>query len=255
MAAAKAVCGLKLRWLVGDIQGCARELKLLLARIRFDPARDEIWSLGDLVNRGPDSLSVLRLWRDVGGRSILGNHDVYALLAFSDPTCRHRDTLDALFAAGDAAALLADLRERPLLVKLPADGAAVGDVWIVHAGLRPGWDDLDATAARINGGEHDDAWLRSDDVAFATRARCCTSDGTMHRHSGTPENCPEPYRPWDSFYRGPLLVVHGHWARRGHYRGERTMGLDSGCVYGGALTAWCHDEDRIVQVPARSTGA
>ena len=60
------------------------------------------------------------------------------------------------------------------------------------------------------------------------------------------------FRPWDEFYRGETLVVHGHWAQRGYYRGERTMGLDSGCVYGGPLTAWCQDEDRVVQVPGQS---
>ena len=88
------------------------------------------------------------------------------------------------------------------------------------------------------------------DVSFATRVRCCTPEGERCRETGPPEECLVPYRPWDEFYTGDLLVVHGHWARRGHYRGERTLGLDSGCVYGGALTAWCHEEDRIVQVPA-----
>jgi bis(5'-nucleosyl)-tetraphosphatase (symmetrical) len=66
-----------------------------------------------------------------------------------------------------------------------------------------------------------------------------------------PQDCEAPYRPWDDLYRGDTLVVHGHWARRGHYRGARTIGLDSGCVYGGKLTAWCQDEDRIVQVAGR----
>jgi bis(5'-nucleosyl)-tetraphosphatase (symmetrical) len=65
---------------------------------------------------------------------------------------------------------------------------------------------------------------------------------------GPPEVCKGSYRPWDAFYRGDDLVVHGHWARRGHYRGERTLGLDSGCVYGGPLTAWCLEEDRIVSI-------
>jgi len=241
-----------MRWLVGDIQGCARELELLLERIRFDPARDEIWSLGDLVNRGADSLAVLRLWRDVGGRAILGNHDVYALRAYDAPRRRRKDTLDALFAAADGPELLAGLRTHPVLVRLAAAGAKVGDVWIVHAGLHPRWTDLESVAERLNSGERDDGWLSGGDVAFATRARCCTSAGEMHRHTGAPDSCPAPFQPWDSFYRGNELVVHGHWAQRGYYRGARTMGLDTGCVYGGALTAWCHDEDRIVQVPSRS---
>ena len=73
----------------------------------------------------------------------------------------------------------------------------------------------------------------------------------MCRHTGPPDECPAPYRPWDRFYAGPTLVVHGHWARRGYYRDRFAMGLDTGCVYGGVLTAWCQEEDRIVSVPAQ----
>jgi bis(5'-nucleosyl)-tetraphosphatase (symmetrical) len=240
-----------MRWLVGDVQGCVRELEGLVETIRFDPARDELWSLGDLVNRGPESLAVLRLWRDVGGRGILGNHDIYALRAHADPRRRKRDSLDALFEAEDGPKLLDRLRERPVLVRLPATGPGRRDVWIVHAGLHPRWTDLEGLAERVNGGTRDEAWLTSPEVAFATRVRCCSEAGEQCRHSGPPELCPEPFKPWDAFYRGSELVVHGHWAMRGYYRGERTMGLDSGCVYGGCLTAWCQDEDRIVQI--RST--
>ena len=105
-------------------------------------------------------------------------------------------------------------------------------------------------ADRVNSAEHDDAWLRSEPVNAATRLRCCNAAGEPVRFSGPPEECPQGYRPWDDFYRGESLIVHGHWAQRGYYRGTRTMGLDSGCVYGGALTAWCQEEDRIVQVHA-----
>ncbi len=112
--------------------------------------------------------------------------------------------------------------------------------------------DLDEVACRINAAPHDDAWLEDPDVAFATHVRCCTADGRRSEHSGRAAECPPPFVPWDDFYRGETLVIHGHWARRGFYRGRRTMGLDSGCVYGGKLTAWCQEEDRIVQVPGRS---
>jgi bis(5'-nucleosyl)-tetraphosphatase (symmetrical) len=242
-----------MRWLVGDVQGCARELDSLLSLVRFDPGRDELWCLGDLVNRGPDSLAALRLWRDAAGRSLLGNHDVYALLARSGRVERRPDTLGDLFAASDADALLERLRAEPVLQWLPApDGAR--DVWIVHAGLDPRWGALDEVAARVNGAAHDDDWLESPDVAFATRVRCCTADGQRCRHTGPPRDCPPPFRAWDEFHRGATLVVHGHWATRGFYRGERSMGLDSGCVYGGPLSAWCQEEDRLVQVPARAAG-
>jgi bis(5'-nucleosyl)-tetraphosphatase (symmetrical) len=85
-------------------------------------------------------------------------------------------------------------------------------------------------------------------VDFAIRVRCCTADGKLQRHTGPPDRCPGDSRPWDTFYEGAALIVHGHWGVRGHYRGEHTLGLDSGCVYGGKLTAWSQEEDRIVQV-------
>jgi len=241
------------RWLVGDVQGCARELDELLETIRFDPARDELWSLGDLVNRGPDSLAVMRLWASVGGLGLLGNHDIGALLSFSGARPKKMPLLAKLFRAPDAEDLLAGLRELPVLTFLESAGDGP-DVWIVHAGLRPDWADLAATAERINRMPHDDDWLRDEEVAFATNVRCCTAEGRRPEHTGLPEDCPAPSARWDSFYRGETLVVHGHWAMRGYYRGPRTMGLDSGCVYGGGLTAWCQDEDRTVRIPSRRVG-
>lgn len=242
-----------MRWLVGDVQGCARELDTLLETVRFDPGRDELWCLGDLVNRGPDSLATLRLWRDVNGRSLLGNHDVHALLARSRRRpLRHGDTLDALFASPEADELLALVREQPVLMHLPGEASEkVKPAWIVHAGLDPTWADLHEVAARLNETPRDEEALEHADLAFATRVRCCDEQGRRCKHSGPARGCPPPFKPWDQFYKGETLVVHGHWARRGYYRGKRTMGLDSGCVYGGKLTAWCQEEDRVVQVPAR----
>lgn len=237
-----------MRWLVGDLQGCPEPLERLLKEIRFDLGRDELWCVGDLVNRGPDSAAAIRLWNDVGGHGILGNHDVYALLVDSGALNRKSDTLDDLFAAHDRETLLGSLRRLPLLVHLPAPCGEAEDVWIVHAGLLPAWTDLDQLSAGLHDAIHDDAWLRSDLVSAATRVRCCTPSGELSRKTGSPESCTDPFRPWDAYYRGATRVVHGHWARRGYYRGERTMGLDSGCVYGGPLTAWCQDEDRLVQV-------
>lgn len=242
-----------MHWVVGDIQGCARELDDLLGWVRFDAGRDTLWCLGDLVNRGPDSIEALRLWRDVEGRSLLGNHDLYALLAHAGRRARKPDTLDRLFAAGDAPALLARLRSEPLLVRLepPHDERPI---WLVHAGLHPAWQDLEATAERLNALAREDDGLESEDVSFVTRVRCCDALGERCKHTGPPATCPPPYRPWDAFYRGEALVVHGHWAQRGAYRTARTMGLDSGCVYGGTLSAWCPEEERLVQIPARSRG-
>lgn len=236
-----------MRWIVGDLQGCARELDALLEAIRFDEHQDQLWSCGDLINRGPDSLATVRRWRELGGRGVIGNHEVYALMVRGGRWPRKHDTLEELFAAPDADELLASLRALPALAFLPGED----DVWLVHAGVHPKWHDLHAVAAALEAREHDDEWLVCDEVAFATRVRCCTQTGERSKFDGKPEECPLPFRAWDEFYSGTATIVHGHWARRGHYRGARTIGLDSGCVYGGPLTAWCVEEDRIVQVPAR----
>ncbi len=241
-----------MHWVVGDVQGCARELEDILERVRFDPARDELICTGDLINKGPDSLDALRLWRDVGGRGVIGNHDVYGLCAHSGRWERRPDTLDALFRAPDGDELLALLRALPPLLHLHGGDGGPG-TWIVHGGLHPEWHDLHATAARLDAGPHDDDWLLGAEVSFAVRARCCTAGGEMSDHDGPPEECPEPFRPWTDFYTGAARVVHGHWAWRGHYREGNTIGLDSGCVYGRELTAWCLEEDRVESVPARST--
>jgi bis(5'-nucleosyl)-tetraphosphatase (symmetrical) len=241
-----------MRWVIGDIQGCAREFDELLSAIRFDPNRDELWCVGDLINRGPDSLATLRLWQSVGGRSLLGNHEINALLSYSGRRPKELTLLEDLFDAEDAELFMQMLRGLPVFAHLPPEGRGP-DTWIVHAGLSPLWTDLDRVSERINGAVHDDDWLESPDVQFAVNVRCCTEAGERNGFTGHPDECVEPFVPWDSLYRGREFIVHGHWAMRGYYRTDRTMGLDSGCVYGGSLTAWCQEEDRIVQVPSRGS--
>lgn len=249
-----------MRWIVGDLQGCARELEDMLEAIRFERGRDELWAVGDLINRGPDSLRTLEIWQDAGGRGVIGNHEIYALHAHAGTTARKRDTLDALFASPERDTWMQRLRALPLMVFLPGDPAAkVRDVWVVHGGIDPRWRDLHAVAARVEAGPHDDAWLESEDVQFATRVRCCTRAGERSKHTGAPEDCPPPFVPWSDFYDeraaqqpNPARVVHGHWAWRGHYRTANVIGLDSGCVYGRGLTAWAMEEDRVVIVPSRA---
>jgi len=241
-----------MRWIVGDVQGCAAELEALLEATRFDEGTDELWCIGDVINRGPDSLAAVRLWHDLGGRGVLGNHEVYACRVHSGRSPRKPDTLDELFSAPDRDEIFRRLRSLPVLVHLPGD-ANVREAWIVHAGLHPAWHDLHATARRLNAEPHDDDWLESPEVSFATRVRCCTPTGERSRHNRAPEDCPPPSRPWEDFYDGDALIVHGHWAWRGIHRGPNTLGLDSGCVYGGPLSAWCQEEDRIVQVDSKRT--
>ena len=245
-----------MRWIVGDLQGCARELEALLRRVDFDAERDELWCVGDLVNRGPDSLAALRLWRSVGGKGVLGNHEVYALSVRAGNWPRKNDTLQELFDAPDADELLDALRRLPLLAQLPgADGTP--DHWLVHGGLRPSWTDLPAVAARINAEPHDQDWLEAPDTKFATRVRCVDDAGEMVRFPGRPSERPAGSHPWETRRHDPgdgSWVVHGHWAMRGHYisHDKRVVGLDSGCVYGGPLTAYCAETAEVVQIAAIS---
>ena len=130
-------------------------------------------------------------------------------------------------------------------------GPGASAVWLLHAGVDPRWHDLSSLASRLEALPHDDDWLRGPEVTFLTRVRCCDRFGARVPFTGPPSEAPPGFRAWDDYYAGEESIVHGHWARRGHYRGPRTMGLDSACVYGGRLTAWCVDDDRIVSVPCR----
>jgi bis(5'-nucleosyl)-tetraphosphatase (symmetrical) len=156
--------------------------------------------------------------------------------------------LDALFDAPDRDGLLTAVAACPSLIFLPSGGAGP-DAWLVHAGVHPRWTDLDTVATRLNRRDSTNAWLTDPDISYAANIRCCRPDGSAVR--GTGPTCASGTVGWDSLYRGDTLIVHGHWATRGHYRGPRTLGLDSGCVYGGPLTAWCQDQDRIITVPSR----
>ena len=201
-------------------------------------------------------MAALRLWKSVGGKGVLGNHEVYALSVRAGNWPRKKDTLQELYDAPDADELLAALRALPLLALLPGEGDAP-DHWLVHAGLRPTWSDLPAVAERINAGSHDQAWLEAPDTKFTTRVRCVDDAGEMVRFPGRPEERPSGSHPWESKRHDPgdgSWVLHGHWAMRGHYINPRArvVGLDSGCVYGGPLTAFCAETARIVQIPASS---
>lgn len=226
---------------IGDIQGCRDELEALLEAIRFDPATQRLHPAGDLVNRGPDSLGTLRLLRQLDAGGVLGNHDLHAIntAAGRRPPGR-RDTLDELLAADDAPELLAWLAERPFVRE-------EAGILCLHAGVHPHWPDPLTQLA----GSPVDSTLP--DVAFVTRARYCSATGER-----PDEDWPAPgppFAPWDEHWRArpneTRTVVFGHWSQRGLVCLPRTRGLDSGCVWGRALTAWLPDDDRFVSVPAR----
>ncbi len=207
------------RIFVGDIQGCLEPLRRLLDALGFEPGRDRLHPVGDLVNKGPDSDGVLALCRDLGAEPVLGNHDLHWL-------DRRR---------GDAT-LRQWLAGQPIVRRWD-------DLLLVHAGLHPHWDDR--TIAALATADHGDPA-----VDYAVNVRYCDADG--HRPAADWPPPGPPFRPWDDFHRGPRRVVFGHWARRGLVRRPHCIGLDTGCVYGGLLSAWIAEEDRIVQVPGLS---
>ncbi len=206
------------RIFVGDVQGCLDPLQHLLREVAFDASRDRLYLTGDLVERGPDSLGVLRLLRELDAHCVLGNHDLRWL------------ELGRIQDDG----LARWLGSQPIIRELD-------DLVLVHAGLHPRWDDR-----RLS-------HLRGDDVDFAVSVRYCDADGNRPAADWPPPDA--PYRPWDDFYRLRRRVVFGHWARRGLERTENVVALDSGCVSGGPLSAWIAEDDRVVQVPGNSRDA
>ncbi len=251
---------------IGDVQGCHAELRALLRKISFDPARDEVWFVGDLVNRGPDSLRVLRHVRALGrsARVVLGNHDLH-LLAVASGGRRHlraSDTLDDVLTAPDRDELLEWLRRRPLLHR----DAGLG--WtMVHAGLPPQWTLSTARACareveaalrdeRSAGrlfdhmyGDRPDRWsegLRGHArlrfiVNCLTRLRTCDARGRIELDfKGALDELPPRLVPW---FRAPgrrsrrQRIVCGHWSALDYYEGDGIVALDTGCVWGGRLCA------------------
>src|SRR5574342_426539 len=157
---------------IGDVQGCREELELLLERVKFDPAGDHLISVGDAVNRGPDSAGCVRLFKQLGAEMVIGNHELhwFARRAGRRRASR-RDTLENLARAPDRDELDAWLRARPVLVCEP-------DVVVVHAALHPKWSDLEAKAKELRANLADclarGITLEQDEaISFATNARYC----------------------------------------------------------------------------------
>jgi bis(5'-nucleosyl)-tetraphosphatase (symmetrical) len=233
------------RIFIGDIQGCRDELERLLEELRFDPAADELHPVGDLVNRGPDSVGCLRLLSAVKAGGVLGNHDLHLLHAAAGTReLRDGDTIGDVLAAGDRDELLAWLAARPFV-------RAFDDVVLVHAGFSPAWDD---PVGRLRGSESMGSMRSLDplepgaDARFAVKVRMCDADGRMGRRDD------DTLQPWHELFDrariGGRTVVFGHWASQGLLVRDGFRGLDSGCVWGKQLSAWIAEEDRVVQVQA-----
>jgi len=249
-------------YVVGDIQGCYEPLRRLLEQVKFNPKHDCLWCVGDLVNRGPDSLKTLRFLKSLGDACIcvLGNHDLHLLAKVAGGRDYPRDTLTQVLKAEDVDELIEWLRFRPLLHHDPKKQ------WcMVHAGLHPSWT-LNASKERAHQvesvlrGEHWQDFCRqlhstpfpkkqpitrqkdlNFTVAVLTRSRYCTQQGVFNWdiRSGSAEKHNEKawFQHQSLAWKKDCRVVYGHWAAMGLVPHEKhVLGLDSGCVWGGKLS-------------------
>lgn len=249
---------------IGDVQGCFDALQALLQRIAFRPGQDTLWFTGDLVNRGPKSAEVLRLVTDLGASAVtvLGNHDLHLLAVAHEATpALASDTFQDVLRAPDCDRLLGWLRRRSLLHQDTRLGFT-----LVHAGLLPQWDV--ATARRLAGeveaelrgtrfveflahmyGDRPDRWdaqLQGYErlrviVNALTRLRYCDAEGRMDLAPvGPPGSQPSHLKPWFQA-RAPgarePTIVFGHWSALGIWNQDGVIAIDSGCLWGGSLTA------------------
>lgn len=249
-------------YLIGDLQGCDAPLARLLQRIAFSPSRDTLYLLGDLVNRGPASAAVVRRLMGYGdaARCLLGNHDLSLLATAHGHRAPHRnDTMDDILQAPDREAMLDWLRHRSMA--LHAHG-----LLMVHGGVLPQWDvaqvlalageveaalrgrDLDAFLGRMWGNQPDrwnDALAGADRLRVVvnalTRLRFCTPEGVMDlKASGGPDQAPAGLLPWFDVpgrRTAEACIAFGHWSTLGFLRRPDLISLDTGCVWGGCLSA------------------
>lgn len=250
---------------VGDLQGCLKPLQCLLEQVSFDPAHDQLWLVGDLVNRGPQSLQTLRFLFSIrhAVTCVLGNHDLHLLaVAHNIERMKKGDTLQEILDAPDRADLLDWLRMQKLV-----HHDAERKVTLVHAGIPPQWTLSKALrrAAEVEEVLRDDArlplfldgmygnepakWSKElHGIArlrvitnYFTRMRFCTADGTLDLKSKEGiGSAPPGFAPWFSHPQRKMhgeKIIFGHWAAlEGHCQEPGLYALDTGCVWGGAMT-------------------
>lgn len=266
-------------YVVGDIQGCYDELQRLLEEIHFNPAADELWCPGDLVNRGGQSLETLRLLESLGGSftATLGNHDLFLLREnwkYPEGNCPNRE-MRKILRAPDREALLDWLQHKPM-----AHWSEQHQVLMVHAGVIPQWTVQDTLghAAEIESRlrsekagklfyrmrknrvrRWDDGrrgWRRRGLICdILTRIRFCDRNGKiLGSASGPPGSQKKPYKPWfkhKNRLSRDTTILFGHWAALGLYAKKNVVCLDTGCVWGGWLTALRLEDRQIFQVRGR----
>tara|TARA_R110002049_G_scaffold252264_2_gene427400 strand:- start:124806 stop:125642 length:837 start_codon:yes stop_codon:yes gene_type:complete len=248
---------------IGDIQGCFSELKQLLDQIKFDPDQDQLWFVGDLVNRGPQSLETIQFVRALGdsARCVLGNHDIHLIACYAGvQTCKPKSSLNQILLDPHADEIIHWLRFLPLL---HYDSAL--DWIMVHAGLLPQWDLTTAQQCaheveiQLRGenyvdflrhayGDMPNQWhskLSSHHrwrvmLNAFTRLRLCDQDGRMDFNYKGPlgEQSPNLHAWFDVPRKSQQLnIIFGHWSALGLKHESNLLGLDTGCLWGGQLTA------------------
>ena len=259
---------------IGDLQGCFFSFQDLLKKIQFNPVHDRLWFVGDLINRGPGSLDVMRwmLEHQSSVVTVLGNHDLHTLVVAEGFVSAHRsDTIQSLLDAPDAPELLRWLRHQPLV-------HFEHGYLMVHAGLLPEWtvDQAMALGAEVHlalqapnyreflqymyGNDPkrwDDGlngWDRLRVITNAmTRLRICSADGEMEfKFKGELQNIPDGYQPWfELSHRASVNtpIVFGHWSALGLQHKNNVYSLDTGCLWGGHLSAMRLEDRQIFQVP------
>jgi len=257
---------------IGDIQGCYRTLQKLLEQIPYDPGRDRLWLAGDLVNRGPSSLEVLRWAKGCGSRLrlVLGNHDLHLIArAFGIGKAKKSETIQDVLAAPDREELIEWLRAQPILIR-------EGQVAMMHGGLDPSWslNEAETLAGEISEclrgaqgiqllqGMSDPLPPKWDPnlrgiarlqlaLKIFTSIRICRLDGTFaFPFSGTPQMAPLGYFPWFQIpgrKSAGATVVFGHWAALGLKIEPGIIALDSGCVWGRELSAVRLEDQAVFQ--------
>lgn len=262
---------------IGDVQGCHEELRELVGKIAFDPNRDRLWFVGDLVNRGPTSLEVLRYVRGLGDRAItvLGNHDLHLIaLALGVEKPRDGDTLNDVLDAPDRDELIEWLRGLPMM-------HVEGGHALVHAGLLPQWSVAKAeilareVEAMLRGARHRkffehmyggkpsrwsdslESWERLRVIVnVMTRMRFCSAEGELEfKSKGESTDAPSGFQPWFEVANrksAGTTLVFGHWSALGLRVMSDVLALDSGCVWGGRLTAIRLEDRQVIQVQGRA---
>ena len=258
---------------IGDIQGCMGALQRLLDHIKFDQTQDRLWFAGDLVNRGPHSLEVLRFVKQLGTAAItvLGNHDIHLLALWSQVTQPGRkDTLEPILSAPDADELLHWLRFRPLL-------HAENGLVMIHAGMLPTWTIAQASTlaheveealqgdnfqkvlpaiyfrkgvkSSANSHTHEQLGLTTN---VLTRLRVCTVEGVPEfSFKGPPNEAPSEFLPWFQIPNRATqddTIIFGHWSALGIVQEEHIVALDGGCVWGRELVTMRLEDRQIFRV-------